>query len=170
MGPNATELSDLIIAERATLVRSVERIVGNRPDAEEVAQALWLKVQAISPDLPIESKRPFLFRLARNLALDRLRGDRRRARLAEEARQILDEVDDGPSADRIVDSLAVLRRVREAAFALPEPTRSIFRMNRFDGLSQKAIAERMEMSTTTVENHVRRALDALAAVRDGRDE
>jgi hypothetical protein len=78
-----------------------------------------------------------------------------------------------PSAPRCcvgwsADAARVLERVRAAAQDLPEPTRTIFRLNRFEGLSQQSIARQLGVSTTTVENHIRRALDALAAARDGR--
>jgi len=167
MPSNAAALSSLMIAERAVLVRRVERVLGNRSDAEEVAQALWFKIQRVADHPPIIRKRAYLFRLAQNLALDLKRSDRRRDMLHAGALDLLDEADHEPGPDRIVDSLVVLRRVRAAAEALPDPTRTIFRLNRFEGLSQKAIADRLGISTTTVENHIRRALDALAAARDG---
>ncbi|HUD28455.1 MAG TPA: sigma-70 family RNA polymerase sigma factor [Novosphingobium sp.] len=169
MGANSAVLASLIIAERAALLRRVERIVDDPAEAEEVVQAMWLKVQAMGDDRPILSKRAYLFRLARNLALDLRRLQQRRGRLADAVQAILTESDDAPGQDRIVDSAQVLERVRAAVVALPEPTRTIFRLNRFEGESQQAIAKRLRISTTTVENHIRRALAALAAARDGRD-
>lgn len=159
----------MIIAERAALLRRVERIVEDPADAEEVVQSMWLKVQAMDDGRPILSKRAYLFRLARNLALDFRRSQQRRGALADAVQTVLSESDDAPGQDRIVDSSQVLERVRAAAAALPEPTRTIFRLNRFEGESQPAIARRLGISTTTVENHIRRALNALAAARDGRD-
>jgi RNA polymerase sigma-70 factor (ECF subfamily) len=167
MPSNAAELTQLMMTERSTLVRSVERILGNRSDAEEVAQSLWLKIQHVSDHPPIIRKRAFLFRLARNLALDWKRGDQRRVRLHDAAQRLLSEVDESPGQDRIVDSLVMLRRVRAAALELPEPTRTIFHLNRFEGATHKMIAEQIGVSTTTVENHIRRALDRLAVARDG---
>lgn len=169
MSGNATALASLIITERSALLRRVERLVDDPADAEEVVQSMWLKVQGVADDRPILSKRAYLFRLARNLALDMRRSQRRRGRLADEVQGILIERDEAPGQDRILDSTLVLERVRQAALALPEPTRTIFRLNRFEGETHKAIAQRLGISTTTVENHIRRALDALAAARDGRD-
>ncbi|MFT4053561.1 MAG: sigma-70 family RNA polymerase sigma factor [Novosphingobium sp.] len=169
MGANSAVLASLIISERAALLRRVERLVGDPADAEEVVQSMWLKVQAVEDDRPILSKRAYLFRLARNLALDFRRSQQRRGRLTDAVQSVLTECDDAPGQDRIVDSMQVLERVRGAALALPEPTRTIFRLNRFEGESQHAIAKRLGVTTTTVENHIRRALAALAAARDGRD-
>ncbi len=60
-----------------------------------------------------------------------------------------------------------LQRVLDAAGHLPEPTRTIFRLNRLQGLTQAGIARRLG-SVTTVENHVRTALQRLAWARSGR--
>ncbi|PNU02206.1 sigma-70 family RNA polymerase sigma factor [Novosphingobium guangzhouense] len=169
MSGNAAALSSLIIAERNALLRRAERLVGNPADAEEVVQSMWLKVQGLTDDQPILSKRAYLFRLARNLAFDMRRSQQRRGRLADDVQGILTESDDAPGQDRILDSARVLERVRQAALALPEPTRTIFRLNRFEGETHKGIARRLSISTTTVENHIRRALEALAAARDGYD-
>ncbi len=167
MSSTAADLSRLMISERASLLQRVERIVGNRADAEEVTQTLWFRIQRVGDDPPILRKRAFLFRLAGNLALDLRRGRMRQTEVHAQVRALLMEEDDAPGPDRIVDSIVVLGRVGAAARALPEPTRTIFRLNRFEGLSQAAIAERHGISTTTVENHIRRALDLLAKARDG---
>jgi RNA polymerase sigma-70 factor (ECF subfamily) len=167
MSSTAADLSSLMISERASLLMRVERIVGNRADAEEVTQTLWFRIQRVGDDPPILRKRAFLFRLAGNLALDLRRGRMRQTEVHAQVRALLMEEDDAPGPDRIVDSIVILGRVRAAAQALPEPTRTIFRLNRFEGLSQTAIAARQGISTTTVENHVRRALDLLAWARDG---
>lgn len=168
MGANSAVLASLIITERSALLRRVERLVDDPADAEEVVQSMWLKVQSVDDTRSILSKRAYLFRLARNLALDFRRSQQRRGRLADEVQNILTDSDDAPGQDRIVDSTQMLERVRTAALALPEPTRTIFRLNRFEGESQQAIARRLGISATTVENHIRRALAALAAARDGR--
>ena len=166
MQSNAAALSELMIAERASLLRRLERVTGNQPDAEEVAQSLWFRIQRVADEPPIQHMRAYLFRLALNLALDHRRAAVRRIDVHAEVEALLSGTDDAPGPDRIVDSLVTLRRVRDAAEALGEPTRTIFRLNRFEGLTYKAIAARLGVSTTTVENHMRRALDRLAEARD----
>lgn len=165
--PDRSPLADLIAAERLTILRSAERITGNRADAEDVAQSLYLRVHSLEDEAAIRQPRAYLRRLVRNLSLDLLRSRRRRERLAAEIEQLVSSIDDTPTQDRVVGSLVVLRRVRAAAEALPEPTRTIFRLNRFEQVTHREIAVRLGVSTTTVENHIRRALDVLAAARDG---
>jgi RNA polymerase sigma-70 factor (ECF subfamily) len=59
----------------------------------------------------------------------------------------------------------MLERIMQALDALPEPTRTIFRLNRFEGMPQREIAGIYNVSTTIIERHIRRALKALDDVR-----
>jgi RNA polymerase sigma-70 factor (ECF subfamily) len=50
--------------------------------------------------------------------------------------------------------------------ALPERTRYILYLNRIQGVPQQRIAVELGISTTSVERHMRRALDIIALSRD----
>ncbi|MFT3968207.1 MAG: sigma-70 family RNA polymerase sigma factor [Sphingobium sp.] len=165
MSTNTLSLSRLLQAERRSLLRRLRRIVGN-DTAEDVAQKLWLKIQTVEDDPPILNPRAYLHQLAMNAARDELRLARRRsAETQAEIDELLWLEDDTPSPDRIALGRDLLERIVEAIEGLPEPTRSIFRLNRFDGLAQREIAARYGVSTTIVERHIRRALKFLASVR-----
>ncbi|WP_414899578.1 RNA polymerase sigma factor [Sphingomonas flavalba] len=165
MPTNALNLSRLLLAERNSLLQRVRRLVG-RDRAEDVVQKLWLKVQAVRDHPPIDNPEAYLHRLAINAATDELRAAaRQRAETQAEVDRLLWVEDDRPRPDRIVLQRDMLDRIRAAIDSLPEPTRSIFRLNRFDGVTQRDIARRYAVSTTIVERHIRRALKILADVR-----
>jgi RNA polymerase sigma factor (sigma-70 family) len=165
MPTNALALSRLLIAERSSLLRQVRRLVGS-DSAEDVVQKLWLKVQSVRDDPPIDNPQAYLHRLAINAATDELRASARLRRETQaEIEALLWVEDDSPLPDRIVMDRDMLQRIGEAMDALPEPTRGIFRLNRLSGVSQKDIAGRYGVSTTIVERHIRRALKRLAGVR-----
>jgi len=170
MSSNATALTRLLLAERSSLLRLAQRIVGSQPAAEDVTQSLWFRVQKVEDDPPIQNKRAYLFRLTANLALDHRNSEARRRALHSQAHALLWEEENGPSAEEAMVAADALRRVAEAAEQLPEPTRRIFRMNRFEGVPQRAIADWLGISSTTVENHIKRALALLSAARDGPPE
>ncbi|BBD02334.1 MULTISPECIES: RNA polymerase sigma factor [Sphingobium] len=163
---NSIALSRLLIAERKSLLRQVRRLVG-RDGAEDVAQTLWFKVQAVRDDPPILDKKAYLRRLAHNVAVDHVRDDWRQATVAERSEALLWGVDYELGPERIVESHDMLERIRAAIASLPEPTRSILRLTRLEGRTQRETAEKVGVTTTTVENHLRRALALLARVRDG---
>ncbi|MBM7093057.1 sigma-70 family RNA polymerase sigma factor, partial [Streptomyces sp. S12] len=105
-------------------------------------------------------------KLAANLATDWGRERTRRSQLL--AEHYLWGPDEALSAEEQVMAQDELQRVLAAAARLPEPTRTVFRLNRLQGLTQAEIARRLGVSVTTVENHVRAALQRLASARMGR--
>ncbi|MCG2841292.1 RNA polymerase sigma factor [Sandaracinobacter sp. RS1-74] len=166
MPTNALALTRLFMRERPSLLRQVRRLVG-ADNAEDVAQKLWLKVQTVRDDPPIIDKNAYLRRLAHNVAVDHVQGDQRQATVATRAEALLWGVDYELGPERIVESRETLERIRAAIAALPEPTRTILRLTRFEGRTQRETAEQVGVTTTTVENHLRRALARLGRIRDG---
>lgn len=166
MSSNASTLTELLIRERPALLRLVQRILGNDGGAEDVIQAIWFKTRNVDNGQAIDNPRAYLYRLAANLATDHGRERTRRARL--QAEHYLWGPDEVLSTEAQAMAQDELQRVLAAADHLPEPTRTIFRLNRLQGLTQAEVARRLKVSVTTVENHVRSALQRLAWARNGR--
>lgn len=163
---NASTLTDLLHHERPALLRLVHRILGTDGAAEDVIQSIWFKARGVDDAQAIANPRAYLYRLATNLATDYGRERTRRARLL--ADHYLWGPDEAISAEEQAMAQDELRRVLDAVGHLPEPTRSIFRMHRLQGLTQSEVARQKGVSVTTVENHVRVALQRLAWIRQGR--
>jgi len=166
MSSNALTLTELLIRERPALLRRVQRILGGDSGAEDVIQAVWFKARGVDSSQGIDNPRAYLYRLAINLATDHGRESTRRNRLL--AEHYLWQEDEQISTEEQVMAQEELQRVLDAAGHLPEPTRTIFHLNRLQGLTQADIARRLGVSVTTVENHVRTALQRLAWARSGR--
>lgn len=162
MPTNSIALSRLLLAERNALLRRVRRLVGS-DGAEDVVQKLWLKVQAVRDDPPIDNPRAYLRRLAHNVAVDHAQGDKRRRDVHAEAMALLHEGAAGVSGERIVLARDELAKVERVIAALPEPTRRIFLLSRVEGMAQREIAAHLGVSRPTVEKHLRRAFDAVTA-------
>ena len=162
MSSNAASLTELLIRERPALLRRVQRILGGDNGAEDVIQAVWFKARGVDDSQAIDNPRAYLYRLAANLATDHGRESSRRNRLL--ADHYLWGADEVISTEEQAMAQDELQRVLDAA----EPPRTIFRLNRLQGLTQAEIARRLGVSVTTVENHVRSALQRLAWARSGR--
>ena len=166
MPTNAVALTRLLLTERPSLMRLVQRIVGNAETAEDVTQNLWFQVQRVSDDPPIANRRAYLYRLTANLATDHVRADSSRTTIQAKAQAYLWDGLDQPSPEQEVIARDELARVLRAAEALPEPTKGIFRLHRFTGMAQAEVAAQYGVSTTTIEKHIRRAMAALQKARD----
>jgi RNA polymerase sigma factor (sigma-70 family) len=100
----------------------------------------------------------YLFRIAHSLVVR----DARRARIVPfepiENVEELDEAVDPFSPERITIAREELRRLAAVIQTMPSRVRTAFVMRRVQGLSQREIAERMDISESTVEKHIAKGL------------
>jgi len=133
------------------------KLVPAQIDPEEVVQEvfvkLWLKKEAINPEKDFQS---YLFSIAKHLILDHLKSavNRKLYFVGEHLQQDL-LVEEGLEAPLTEDMEEKLQKLINE---IPEKRRAIFRMSRFEGLSYKQIAERLNISENTVDSQIRNAL------------
>jgi RNA polymerase sigma-70 factor (ECF subfamily) len=145
---------------------SLVRFLGDREVAAEVAQdafmSLWRRAASFDPTAG--SLPGWLLSIARNRAIDRLRGEARRPSLG--SAELLDDLhDDDPwrNPAAIADRRWADSIVRTYVSELSEGERRVMVLAYADGLSQQAIAERLDMPIGTVKSRTRRALARLRA-------
>ncbi|MCP5432745.1 MAG: sigma-70 family RNA polymerase sigma factor [Alphaproteobacteria bacterium] len=145
----------------ADLVRFLRGRLRDRDEAEEVAQATYVRLlesEAGEGDL-IANGRAYMFRTAANIAHDRWR---RRAL----GNAVLVQIRDVPGIHRDGEStpedLFVARSrlddLVRALDELPENCRKALLLGRLNGLSHKEIAARLGVSVSMVKKYQRRAL------------
>jgi RNA polymerase sigma-70 factor (ECF subfamily) len=139
-------------ALRAWLSR---RTVGGL-EAEDIVQEAYAKLTAMPSIEGIRDPRSYLFQVAKSVIATHLRG-RKVVTITVADTDILDLADDEPLADVQLSDREELQRLAEAIAALPEPTRTIFRLRRIEQMPQRAIAKQLRMPESTVEKHVSRA-------------
>lgn len=158
MSTNSHALTRLLLIERSSLMRLVQRIVGNAPAAEDVTQSLWFRVQRIEDDPPIINKRAFLYRLATNLATDQARSDRRYGRLFDCGDLPETVADDIPTAERALLARESVDAMVAALDELPARVRQVFIMRKFDEMPVNDIAAELGLSRSAVAKMLQRAL------------
>lgn len=154
-------LEELFRAHYAGMCNFVRRFVFAPDIAEELVQdvffKLWTKREELSA---IDSLRTYLFRAARNTALNHLR----RKKL-ESAWEEQEATRGEPMATAATDDDAatddVGRAVQAAIGKLPTKCREIFLMSREGGMTYAEIARSLGISVKTVETQMGRALKSL---------
>lgn len=141
------------------LVHAVARIVHDRGAAEEIVQDVMLELWRRREQLPDDgSPQAYLFRSARNRALNHLRHLRVQRRsepaLTAEPRPDL-RADTDLAGDEL--ALAAARAIAE----LPPRTREVFELSRGRGLRYAEIADLLGISVKAVEANMGRALRML---------
>jgi RNA polymerase sigma factor (sigma-70 family) len=155
-------------ARRTDLARFLIARLGNREDAEDVLQELYLKVSRATADDVIDPA-AYLYRMAMNLARDFRRGAARgRARdagWAEASHTMVgtDAKDDMPSPESALAAKQRLAQVRLVLDGLSPQTRRIFVLHKIEGRSHQEIATALGISKSSVEKHMHAALQRLIA-------
>ena len=143
---------------------------GSAAEAEDIVQDMFLKVQAIDP-AGIENPTAFLYRLASNLFVDRLRSARRRQARDDAYAQThtetagADLVAETPDPQQVVAARQQLQQLIAAVDSLPPQCRRVFMLHKLDGLSYAEVARSLGISKSAVEKHMMSALKRLSEHR-----
>jgi RNA polymerase sigma-70 factor (ECF subfamily) len=162
-------LVELIELAAPWLLGLVQGMLRDQDEAEEVVSEVfasaWDRVGKLGDEH--ETLMPWLLRIARNRAIDRLR---RRGRLRRKAARLEAYEAAGPGSVpfREPDESAqpgwhVHRSVHAALGALPEEQRAVVRLAYFAGLTHSEIAEELGIPMGTVKTRLRLAFDKLRA-------
>jgi RNA polymerase sigma factor (sigma-70 family) len=144
------------------LTRFLRRSWRNEAEIADLRQEAYVRVyEAAQRDRPLLVK-PFLFQIARNLIIDRLR---RQSVVSLESIadfEWLNVSDDAPSSETYVAARQELRLLQAALDGLPPRCRQVVLMRKVEGLSQKEVARQMGITVETVENQVAKGVRLLA--------
>jgi RNA polymerase sigma-70 factor (ECF subfamily) len=133
------------------------RRLGSVELASDALQDTWIRLERASSIGPVLSPRPYILRVAYNIALKRLRRERDMVTL-EEAREALDFVDAAPDPAKVTEARAELILLRQAAEELTPRQRDILFAVRLDGVPVREIALRHGISERLVALELKRAV------------
>jgi RNA polymerase sigma-70 factor (ECF subfamily) len=129
------------------------RMLGDAPAAEDLTQAVFLKIWNSPQAYSAGNFGGWLARVARNRALDVLRS--RSARVEAELPQ---DIASDDALDDLVIARVEGRQVRAALAALPEEQRNLIELGFFDGVTHEELARRTATPLGTVKTRIRSGL------------
>lgn len=131
--------------------------VQDRDEAEEIVQTTFLAVWERKETLEIRTAvKPYLYAMVRNACLNVLKHEKVKKQHA--VVQLATSERSVESVARTVMASELETRIYQAMDVLPEQCRLVFKLSRFEELKYAEIAEQLNISIKTVENHMGKAL------------
>lgn len=147
-----TDVERFYADHRDGVFRYLRRIVGAHEAARDLTQEVFLRVsRAGMPDSSDAGQRAWLFRIARNLALNHIRDGRRRPVTVALGNPVT------PATQELAIAL------HQAIAALPDLDRDIFELRETAGLSYAEIAAACEIDVEAVRSRLHRTRQELRA-------
>jgi RNA polymerase sigma factor (sigma-70 family) len=150
--------SQLFREHNRVLVGYLAARLGSEQEAKEVAQEAYVRVLQLQEPRSPNSLRAYLFKIATNLAIDRLRhrGVRHRAEEQPEFFERSTSEWDDPAKQLLAREQAdqLLGYLRE----LPVKCQDVFTLHRFEGIPQHEVALRLGFSERMVRRYVTYAM------------
>ena len=139
------------------LCRYAYSFLRDKEEAEEVVQAafitLWEKRNALAIETSLKS---YLYRMIRNSCLNVIKHAKVKQQHAAHELAV-GEVSHESVSQRVYASELEIK-ITEAMKTLPEQCRLVFQLSRFEELKYQEIADQLQISVKTVENHMGKAL------------
>ena len=139
---------------------TVFRILKEEEGSKDIVQAVFIEMWKRRDQLNIDSSlKQYLKRSAINKSLNYIRKNKR----------IVDTMEDLDNIslfdkERFLERIEVKdleQKINAAIDSLPEKCRLVFVLSRYENMSHRQIAEKMDISTKTVENQITKALKIL---------
>ncbi|WP_395396052.1 sigma-70 family RNA polymerase sigma factor (plasmid) [Novosphingobium sp. BL-8A] len=130
-------------------------------EVDDVVQESYAILASLERVDHIRNPRTYLFEVAKSVVLQSLR----RAKIVtidvQANTQVLEIPEDAPTPERVAADRQELSQVAAAIAALPDRCREVFTLRKIQGLSQREVAQKLDLAESTVEKHMVKALAIL---------
>lgn len=147
----------LFFKHYASLCSFVTTIVADSTNAEDIVQDLFIKLWSDRKKIVVyKDTKHYLFRAAKNSALNFLRTEKNRKKAINRL-----EDADFPQETEDLAQEDFLQKLEQCIEQLPERSKEVLLLSRFEKLKHKEIAERLDISIKTIKNQLWKSLKYL---------
>ena len=131
------------------------RILHDKEASEDVVQDVFAKLWAKKTEIPLlQSGKNFLFRVTINATLDHLEKNKRIVRLEGNDHM----AGSANETEEIIELKELEAKISKSLDGLSPKCRAVFVLSRYEGMKYREIADHLDISVKTVENHMGKAL------------
>jgi RNA polymerase sigma-70 factor (ECF subfamily) len=139
------------------LCRYAYSFLEDKEEAEEVVQSAFITIWEKRKSLDIQtSLKSYLYRMVRNACLNVIKHEKIKQQHVTHELTVADTSNE--SVTQKVYATELELKISEAMKTLPEQCRLVFQLSRFEELKYQEIADQLQISVKTVENHMGKAL------------
>lgn len=153
---HSSRIEQLFHEHNDSLLRFLAARLGSRNEAREIAQEAYVRLLRLDSPGAVSYFRAFLFKIASNLAVDRLRTRAYRERNA--PLEFFDRFTAPGTPERNVSGVQEVQLLHRLLAELPPKCQYAFVKNRMQGVEVDAIAKDMDITPTMVRRYISRAL------------
>jgi RNA polymerase sigma-70 factor (ECF subfamily) len=139
------------------LCRYAYTFLQDKEEAEEVVQSVFISLWEKRHALEIQTSfKAYLYRMVRNSCLNLIKHEKVKQQHVAHELAVAEVSYD--SVSEKVNASELTLKISEAMKVLPEQCRLVFQLSRFEELKYQEIADQLQISVKTVENHMGKAL------------
>ncbi|WP_092367342.1 sigma-70 family RNA polymerase sigma factor [Phytopseudomonas seleniipraecipitans] len=132
--------------------------LGDREQAADIAQDTFLRL-LLGGRLPsLDESRSYLAQIARNLVIDQWRRQRIERAYLDSIAHLPEP--ESPSLETRAMVIETLLQIDAMLDAMPAKVREAFLLSQFEGLTYPQVAERLQVSVSSVQKYMQRAISA----------
>lgn len=155
-------LRDFLTANYERLHQRLQRHLGCPDLASDSLHDTWLRLREITTPEFVQSPEAYVYRVACNLAMDRLRSDRPWQYSSDAETELENFVDPSPGPALIAEARSEITAVERAMQHLPRRHRAVLVGLRIEEMTRQEVAARYGLSLRSVDTALRQALDHCA--------
>ena len=158
VGLSDMDLTGLVLKLASTMRGYLSRKVRDPQLAADLVQESFLRLAERGRKEQIDNSPGYLYRVAGNLLVDHIRQEIRR-KTDSVTHEALADIED-EMAELEAQAMAEQQRMalKQALSELPERTQEIFRLNRIEGMTHAEVARQLDISDSSVQKHLSKAL------------
>lgn len=155
----------IYIAHRPALLAYARLLAGSRAEAEDLVQEAFIRFSPEHADTAL-SPRAYLVRIIRNLAFNLKKRKRYESQQVCENLPFWGQPQPVDTPEQHALFCDQVRSVASILADMPDQTRTVVEMYRFDGYTLQEIADRLDLSVATVHRLLKTAMSRLAEQMD----
>lgn len=155
-------LREFLASNYTRLHQRLKRHLGCSDQASDCLHDAWLRLGEMTLSEPVQSPEAYVYRVACNVAMDRLRSNRKWQYASDLESGLEALADHSPGPDLIAEARSELEAVERALACLPRRHRSVLIGLRIEGKTRQEVADWLRISLRSVDTALRQALDHCA--------